>query len=618
MMICDIEANGLLDSATKIWCMNVYDTVLECWLEFKSHRVDEIPEFLNSVGGDFCFHNGVCYDIPLVEKLYPKWKFKGRLFDTLFASRILWPDRMHPCGGKSPHGIDSWGETFGIKKPKHEDWSKFSEEMLHRNKEDVRIGAKLYDYICKYLHEISEKDDRISYNKFLEILDFEQEVAGVIEKQASNGWLFNLQKAYGFIDDLDIKINEIKSVLTTSLPKVVKIPSVNTIKAFKANGDPTENTKKWFKDTSSLCGDYCKVIFNDINLNSSSQVKNYLLNNGWEPENWNTKKDRFKKNERDSKGGLIKTSPKSPSTVEEWERVAEKINNPEIKLLSEYNKASHRQSQIKGLISCLRDDFRIEAQANSCGANTSRMLHRQIVNIPKASDKVYYGKEMRSLFICPENKVLVGIDACALEARVEAHYIYDFDRNSAYELIEGDVHTLNAGVFQCSRDLAKNGKYALTYGCSASKLATTLNKLINQSKELYESFWDANPGLKKLKELAESQYDIYGYVLAIDKRILTIRYKHAIINTLFQSAGSILMKQALLLFTKWLSLKFNENEYKLVGNFHDEIQTECDPEIAEEVGKLGVESIQRAGEIFNMKVPFTGEYKIGKDWSLTH
>lgn len=52
--------------------------------------------------------------------------------------------------------------------------------------------------------------------------------------------------------------------------------------------------------------------------------------------------------------------------------------------------------------------------------------------------------------------------------------------------------------------------------------------------------------------------------------------------------------------------------------YTDELQWECDPEIAEEIGKMGCLSIQRAGELLGMNVPLAGDYDIGKSWAETH
>ena len=51
---------------------------------------------------------------------------------------------------------------------------------------------------------------------------------------------------------------------------------------------------------------------------------------------------------------------------------------------------------------------------------------------------------------------------------------------------------------------------------------------------------------------------------------------------------------------------------------HDEIQVECEAEDAENVGQVAVDAIVNAGAHFNLRIPLTGEYKIGETWADTH
>ncbi len=616
MIIADIESDGLLDTATKIHCAVFYNVEKGIWKEFTPDNIGELPSFLDKCS-QLSFHNGVCFDIPLLEKVAHK-QYMGVVYDTLFASRILWPD----LEGKNPHSVDSWGKRFGIEKPKHEDWSKFSPEMLHRCKEDVKIQAEIYKRIQERLQELSVRDSRITNDKFNEILQFEQQVAAIIEQQAKNGFAFNLPLAYKLIDQLDTEINEIRDNLLPQMPiRVIRFANKET-KAFNKNGKLTVNAYNWFNRTKfieatyDVGGDFSKVGFEPFNLSSSQQVKDYLLSKGWKPKDYNLKKDRFGKPERDEKGKHIKMSPKSPKTPEDWEEVAEQIGDEKIRLLAMYNKANHRKHQIEGFIRNLRSDHRLEAQANTLSTNTTRMVHRIVVNVPKADPKVYYGKEMRSLFIAAPGKVLIGVDACALEARIEAHYIYPFDPSGADELINGDIHEKNSRIFGVSRPIAKSGKYALTYGCSKSTLAATLQRKPKEADRLYNAFWEGNPGLKNLKQKIEEVYEKYGYILAIDGRPLTIRYKHALINTLFQSAGSIVMKRALVLLHD--DLENMHIRYWFVGNFHDEMQIECLMQDANFIGDLACAAIKKAGEYYKLNVEMKSEYKVGKSWDLTH
>lgn len=106
----------------------------------------------------------------------------------------------------------------------------------------------------------------------------------------------------------------------------------------------------------------------------------------------------------------------------------------------------------------------------------------------------------------------------------------------------------------------------------------------------------------------------------LDNRVLPIRSDHAALNTLLQSAGAVCMKKALCLFYEAAEAAFGPHgeRWALCGNFHDEFQTECVPEIAPMVGQLATEAIRKAGEYFNLRIRLDGEFKIGKSWFDTH
>lgn len=630
MIILDLETDGLYNECTKIHCAVAYNTDTNEFHEFTPSNIDTLPSFLSTVKTLSC-HNGIGFDLKVLKKIY-NFEYKGKYVDTLLVSRILWPD-LEPAAyrddataklvtSRYPHSVEAWGIRFGISKPEHEDWSTFTPEMLHRCKEDCKIQTQLYLHIQKHIKESTARDSRIA-NKWDKIIAMEQKVWATMEASADRGWQFDLQLAYQLIDELSLKLTHIEDELMPVLPKRTVRVTKNgdgSTQAFKKDGTLTKAADDWFNgrkfDTNDLKGEFCKVIFEDFNIGSSDQVKNYLLKNGWEPKEWNYKKDKHNKPLRDTYGNMIKMSPKVPKGAEEWEELAESVGKPGIALLAERNKAAHRRSQIQGLIDNVRLDHRIEAQANTCSTNTARMTHRIVVNIPKADPKVYYGTQMRSLFIASDDKVLVGADASALEARCEAHYVYPYDKAAALELLEGDIHTLNAGIFQVTRNVAKNGKYAILYGCSPAKLAATIGKPIAMAKQIYDDYWNGNPALKELKEDLENEFKEYGYLVGIDGRPLTIRYKHAIINTLFQSCGAIAVKIALCVQEK--ELKRLGLDAPLLGVFHDEMQRECKPSVADQVGQLMVQSLQTAGEYLKLNVRLDGEYKVGLNWAQTH
>lgn len=109
-----------------------------------------------------------------------------------------------------------------------------------------------------------------------------------------------------------------------------------------------------------------------------------------------------------------------------------------------------------------------------------------------------------------------------------------------------------------------------------------------------------------------------GYLIGLDGRHLHVRSPHAALNTLLQSAGALIAKKALVIFDDLLKQHGWSDKAQQVAWVHDEIQVECDAEIAEAVGKLAVQSFEMAGDYFKFRVPITGEFKVGKNWAETH
>lgn len=127
--IFDIEANGF--NADKIWCLATNKKVGQ----IATDNYDKMRSFLTNskilVG-----HNIIRYDIPTVERIL-NIKVTARLVDTLALSWYLEPERDR-------HGLEEYGEEFGVPKPKIDDWENLSvEEYMHRCK---KMCVLILDY----------------------------------------------------------------------------------------------------------------------------------------------------------------------------------------------------------------------------------------------------------------------------------------------------------------------------------------------------------------------------------------------------------------------------------------------------------------------------------------
>lgn len=111
-----------------------------------------------------------------------------------------------------------------------------------------------------------------------------------------------------------------------------------------------------------------------------------------------------------------------------------------------------------------------------------------------------------------------------------------------------------------------------------------------------------------------------GFLRGLDGRILPVRSLHSALNTLLQSAGSVTVKQATVLFHRNMAALGYEHcrDYRQLAHIHDEWQSACPPSLAETLGETAIRSMTEAGAYFRLRVPITGEYKIGRNWAETH
>lgn len=421
--------------------------------------------------------------------------------------------------------------------------------------------------------------------------------------------------------------------------------------------DKGDNTYEFYGKDYKLEGGKLLDVQLPMELKDQAAFKDWLLEQGWSPHFYNIKRGPDGKPERDPvTRKVIETSPKLQEAGKLCPSL-EELDGPLVKEVVKYLSFKNRLGVLEGWCSNWRLDWDGCLPQVSTGITpTHRHKHSVIVNCPKAQDGVLYGKEFRSLFGVLDDEVQVGIDCAAGEARCEGHYSFRYDGGAyATELLSGDIHSKNAKafyeeetkdiditaedfdkdskVFKPLRSKSKNGKYALTFGASAGKLAKTLGKSEKQGKVLYDRFWEVNDALGKFKKAVENFFDTTGkkkFVPAIDGRLLTVRSKHSLVNLLFQSCLAILMEMVCCIFdAKMGELYLDElgrPYYLYKGEYivrrrtfsHDELQVSCPPEVAGEIGQLVADAIEEAGAKLKIAVKMEGEYKVGRNWCETH
>ena len=121
------------------------------------------------------------------------------------------------------------------------------------------------------------------------------------------------------------------------------------------------------------------------------------------------------------------------------------------------------------------------------------------------------------------------------------------------------------------------------------------------------------PAIRHLSEAVANKVQQTNQLIGLDGRELPCRSAHSALNLLLQSAGAVVMKQALIEFSEMAT-----QPYELHGNIHDEVQFSCDQADADALGSCFVDALAKAGKTLGFKCPLDGEYSVGANWSETH
>ena len=571
-LIFDIETDDL--DATKVWCIVAKE------LDGKSYRFtpDKIEEGIKLLqdADTLIGHNIIGFDLPVLGNLY-NFKYKGKIIDTLVMSRLYNPVR------ENGHSLKTWGYRLGIPKQEQPEFESYTPAMLNYCEQDVILNEAVYKYLL---------DEGTGFSK--QSFDLEQKTASIMREQEKTGFYFNSKQAMTLLAEL----NQNKADVEDEVQKTFKPKWVEDKMVLPYTNKNGELSKRGLTDDEYenilISGNrepFMRRKLVDFNLGSRKQIGEYLIDFGWQPE---------------------KFTPTGQPIVDEG--TLKKITHiKEAKLIADYLLYQKRIAQVSSWIDELKDD-RVHGRVIPNGTITGRMTHRNpnMAQVPNLGSP--YGKECRACWTVPEGYKLVGIDASGLELRMLAHYMNDADYIE--EVVNGDIHSTNqelAGLK--TRDQAKTFIYALVYGAGDFKIGKIINGDIKKGKALRERFFRNLPALKKLRDRVQ-QASNRGFLKGIDGRKIYVRSQHASLNTLLQGCGAIVMKQAMVNLHELI--KLNTVDAQFVANIHDEWQLQVKESQADYIGRLGVESIEKVTEQFNMRCDLTGQYKIGGNWSETH
>ena len=612
--VFDIETNGFLDVMTKIHVLAYQREDME--EPVFTHDYDEMRKFFlteDVVIG----HNIIRFDNPAIEKLLGI-KVNCQVIDTLGLSWYLNHERDR-------HGLEWYGEDYGIPKPKVVDWDSLTpEDYAHRCVEDVKINMRLWKNLNYKLGKLYS--DEAGKQRLISYLNFKLECA-VLQEQM--GWKLDVEKATRYAGQLTVMKEDKTHQLAQIMPKKINYKKVSRPKLmYKKDGSLSSRGEAWLDLLNQNGQRETTQTINVIastevaNPGSTDQVKDWLWSLGWQPETY-----KFTRNKETGEEKMIPQVRKDGELCNSVKKLIEVDSSVEV--LEGLTVLTHRLGIFTGFLESHRDGY---LRASIAGlTNTLRFKHmKPLVNLPGV-DKVW-GKEIMECLIAPDGYTLCGADMVSLEDTTKRHYMKPLDPDYVAEMskegfdphldlakhagviTQNDIDMHNSGE-RSLKALRKNYKvvnYSATYGIGASKLARETGMSLSEAANLLEAFWSRNWSVEAVAKTLEVR-EVNGSMWLknpVSGFWYSLRSDKDRFSTLNQGTG-------VFCFDSWLAICI-KNGIKAIGQFHDEVIALVPNGQEEETATIMKGAIQRLNTKLALNVPLDVDPQFGNNYAEIH
>jgi DNA polymerase-1 len=635
LVVCDIETNALRNSS-RLWligCKEV-DTGKVTIFREPDKNPSAFLAYASRVSG-WIGHNFLQFDLPEINRLVPGASLDAtKVIDTLIISRLL------NFNLENGHSLDAWGQRLGFPKLKFNDFDNLTEEMVTYLEGDLEVTYRLFEKFKPYIFS----------DRWKKPLRAEHDLAIICRSMSDHGFAFDIDKAKSLHQQLTTRIAELDVELQTAFPpRPVSLGEI--LPEVTKHGTIHRGKFRWVEDgdlTSFSPGAaFTRISFEPFNPGSAKQRVEVLNAAGWRPTEKTKGHLECERNLSAARWKRLSQAEvrKLEERLEEykvygWKTSEENLSTlprdaPEAaQKLVEWLLLASRTSVLNEWTSAYNDTTgSIHGSFNGIGAWTQRMSHAapNMANIPR--DDAPYGADMRSMWIAPKDRYLIGVDADSIQLRILAHYMDDAKFTTA--LVSGDkkqgtdAHSMNQkalGLNLCTtRDVAKTFIYAWLLGAGIAKIAEILNCTQAEARIASDNFLSFYPGLRRLKEEIIPRDAASGYFEGLDGRLVMCDNEHLMLAGYLQNGEKVAMTYANRIWRTQLDKE--RIPYWQVNFVHDEWQTYTirDMDVAKYVAQVQADALRKAGEELGMKCPLLGsingshgQLAIGDNWLQTH
>ena len=617
--VLDIEANGLLDTVDTIWMIVLKPVGEDGYVVFSDHAeeglpVSSFPEWADKNCSSLIAHNGMRYDYEVLYRLLG-WEPKEscKLYDTMIVSKL---NNFIRPETKRRHSLKMWGEHLGEYKDEYTGgFDDYNDEMLSYCKQDCVVTEKVWNKVMKEAK--ARIENKPSYKLALQT---EHAISALSAQQTRDGWMFDFDGCQKLITEITAEMKIVEDEIEPNLkPREVLIDKEPKTPKYKKDGTYNATTVRILTDylgfqvspEDALKAEPPVPVGYEITrketipatIGNQDIVKDYLETLGWEPIEWNLKYMGVVNGRKH----FEKTSPKF------CEKSLRAVGHPHADMIDEYYTLRSRKSVLTGFMDqAVEGNDRLRGDLQDMGAQSFRQTHKIIANLP--SGRAKYGKELRELFKCPEDKVIISADGAAYQIRILAHYLKSEEYTDI--VLNKDPHQRHADAMGISRDLAKPVFFSVLFGAGAGKVGNILGTSMSDGKEKRQRLLDGIPNMTDLLYRVQSFTKQNGYIPGIDGRKVYPESDYKALNYLIQSCEACLMKRTWVRIAE--NFKSEGIEFKQLLAYHDEISYEINPQDVDKATAIIEHWFREAPKEYGVDLMEAGDIKVGRNYYEVH
>jgi DNA polymerase I-like protein with 3'-5' exonuclease and polymerase domains len=288
-------------------------------------------------------------------------------------------------------------------------------------------------------------------------------------------------------------------------------------------------------------------------------------------------------------------------TMEEYDEILERINNPSAQMVKEYRGWSKATSSCyKAYLDLVSPDGRLRTNYNLHRVKTGRLSSNSpnLQQIPRESTKPWHGA-VKSAFVARPGYVLLEGDYSQLEFRLGAAYARETRLIDVFNDDSRDVFSEMATQLGMARQDVKTLTYTLNYGGGINRIKNVFGVSEQRAYTMKHDFETNYPELKRTSNAAQRHADRHRKVQLWNGRYRHFKWKtehHKAFNSIMQGGAADIVECAMhRLEDNW----DKDGEREMLLQIHDSVVAEVREDLEEEASR----DMKRIMEDVNVTLP---------------